>query len=351
MEKTSKQVFVVMPFGDTPTRGKLELDEFYNQTLKASIESFQGFSNRYIVNRSSDEFDIGRQIVRSIYAADLVLCDLSGEHGNPNVMFELGLRLALTNKPVILFREQHESNRQIFDVSVYHTFEYSPLRCSELVSYLFEKISKFESGREKFESPVLAALSREESVIVEIQRSRALTQIESLFSSLTGLIRSFGSASFAYIRGRLPGEEPPKKAYDLLSFLHKHYDQLASPDWSDFTFQPHLPPSLHNFLIELPLLNATTHELALIWNATIMEYYITYFSTDIRWAASRFSVLYDFIFETSHICDGLLVLLSYLKNSDSADASNSLKEMLGYLLETKSAQGGEEQIREFLRKI
>jgi hypothetical protein len=71
VEKTSKQVFVVMPFGDTPTRGKLELDEFYNQTLKASIESFQGFSNRYIVNRSSDEFDIGRQIVRSIYAADL----------------------------------------------------------------------------------------------------------------------------------------------------------------------------------------------------------------------------------------------------------------------------------------
>ena len=161
MEKTAKQIFVIMPFGATPTRGKLELDDFYNQTLKASIESSQGFSNRYIVNRSSDEFDIGKQIVRSIYAADLVLCDLSGEHGNPNVMIELGLRLALTNKPVILFREQHGSNRHIFDVSVYHTFEYSPLRYSELVSYLIEKISKFESGREKFESPVLETINFE----------------------------------------------------------------------------------------------------------------------------------------------------------------------------------------------
>jgi hypothetical protein len=166
----------------------------------------------------------------------------------------------------------------------------------------------------------------EESVIVEIQRSRALTQVESLYLSLTGLVRSFGSGSMAYIRGRLPGEEPPKKTYDLLSFLHKHYDQLATPDWSDFSFQPHLPPSLHNFLIELPLINATTHELALIRNATIMEYYITYFSTDTMWAKCRFSVFYDFIFETSHICDGLLVLLSYLQNSDSANASNYLKE-------------------------
>jgi hypothetical protein len=114
-----RDIFVIMPFGKTPTRQKQQLDSFYECNLKRVIEGCRDFKYQYRVSRSDDSFDINSQIIRSVYAADIVLCDLSGEHGNPNVMFELGIRLSTTSKPVIMFREKFTGNKPIFDVSTF----------------------------------------------------------------------------------------------------------------------------------------------------------------------------------------------------------------------------------------
>lgn len=60
------------------------------------------------------------QIIKHLYEADMVLCDLSGH--NPNVFFELGVRTSL-NLPVALVRDEHTSLP--FDTSGLNTHAYA----------------------------------------------------------------------------------------------------------------------------------------------------------------------------------------------------------------------------------
>src|SRR5687767_9602643 len=102
-----------MPFTKSPTRNAEELHEFFEHEIKKTIESNESLENDYEVRRSGIDLDISGQIYRDLFQADLVICDLSGEAANPNVMFELGVRLTCSNKPVILIREEYAGNASI----------------------------------------------------------------------------------------------------------------------------------------------------------------------------------------------------------------------------------------------
>lgn len=60
-----------------------------------------GYSAK-LVSESDDSTVIPKSIVQNLYDDDIVICDVSGK--NPNVMFELGMRLAF-NKPVVLIKD------------------------------------------------------------------------------------------------------------------------------------------------------------------------------------------------------------------------------------------------------
>ena len=70
----------------------------------------------------------------------------------------LGIRLSVSDKPVILIREEHPSNERVFDIGGLYTFDYSPFRLRPVEQYLIGKITQFDSGQEKFASPVRRAL-------------------------------------------------------------------------------------------------------------------------------------------------------------------------------------------------
>src|SRR5690606_28247922 len=55
-----------------------------------------------LVSESDDSTVIPKSIVQNLYDDDIVICDVSGK--NPNVMFELGMRLAF-DKPVVLIKD------------------------------------------------------------------------------------------------------------------------------------------------------------------------------------------------------------------------------------------------------
>ena len=60
---------------------------------------------KFSVRLVSDADDIGviqKRIVQNLYTADVVVCDVSGK--NPNVMFELGMRLAF-DKPTVIVKD------------------------------------------------------------------------------------------------------------------------------------------------------------------------------------------------------------------------------------------------------
>jgi hypothetical protein len=102
-----------------------------------SLES-AGFSTNLV----SDADDVGiiqKRIIQNLYDNPIVVCDVSGK--NPNVMFELGMRLAF-DKPTIIVKDDKTSYS--FDTSPIEHLEYPrDLRFSRIVDFkrnLAEKV-------------------------------------------------------------------------------------------------------------------------------------------------------------------------------------------------------------------
>ncbi|MGU1682227.1 hypothetical protein ACSEU1_12875 [Pseudomonas aeruginosa] len=98
----------------------------------------------FIANLVSHADEVGiihKRIIQNLYENPIVVCDVSGK--NPNVMFELGLRLAF-DKPTIIVKDDKTSYS--FDTSAIEHLEYPRgLRFSSVVEFksrLTEKIKK-----------------------------------------------------------------------------------------------------------------------------------------------------------------------------------------------------------------
>jgi hypothetical protein len=118
---TSKlTAFVIMPFVE---RDAKHAPGFFLEVLRSLITPAakdSGFTVRTANRQGSDL--IQSTIVNDLMEADLVVADLT-EH-NPNVMFELGVRMA-EDKPVVLIKA--EGTGPLFDIdNMLRVFEYSP---------------------------------------------------------------------------------------------------------------------------------------------------------------------------------------------------------------------------------
>ncbi len=90
-----------------------------------------------LVSESSDVGVIQKRIVQNLYDNKVVVCDISAR--NPNVMFELGMRLAF-DKPVIIIKD--DVTPYSFDTSpVEHLTYPRDLRFSAIVEFK-EKLTK-----------------------------------------------------------------------------------------------------------------------------------------------------------------------------------------------------------------
>ena len=172
-----KNIFVIMPFSESPQRDQNGLAKFFQEAFREPIETSDKLKYRYRVRQSDDSFDIRDQIHRDLYDADIVICDLSGLVPNPNVMYELGVRLAISDKPVILCRQKHDENKTVFDVSGLHTKYYDLWDYKGLSEYIIEKIRKFEYGEEDYKSPVHKAIENSPNLLQKIREEHALQKI------------------------------------------------------------------------------------------------------------------------------------------------------------------------------
>jgi nucleoside 2-deoxyribosyltransferase len=82
----------------------------------------------------SDADDVGvihKRIVQGVYSSDIVVCDVSAR--NPNVMFELGMRLAF-DKPTVIIKD--DKTDYAFDTSIIEHIAYPrDLRFSRIVAF------------------------------------------------------------------------------------------------------------------------------------------------------------------------------------------------------------------------
>lgn len=117
---SSPVCFIAMPFSERDDR---HAPGFFSEVLKSVLEKAvteAGFIAKTARRQGSDV--IQATIVSELIDADIVLADLT-EH-NPNVLFELGMRIAI-DKPVALIRAK--GTGQIFDVdNMLRVQEYDP---------------------------------------------------------------------------------------------------------------------------------------------------------------------------------------------------------------------------------
>lgn len=121
IDKTTLRAFVIMPFVERKAGGRSEgfFKEVYASIIKPACER-AGFEPATAERKGSDI--IHTTILREILEADIVVADLT-DH-NPNVMFELGLRMAMGKKPVCIIKSKDTGS--IFDVDhVLRVHEYS----------------------------------------------------------------------------------------------------------------------------------------------------------------------------------------------------------------------------------
>lgn len=166
-KKPLKTIFVIMPFVQVNggLRDESRLTAIFLNHIKRPIEAANHLEYQYSVTRSGEAFSITRDIIGSLCRADIVIADLSGKEPNPNVMYELGVRLAISKDPLILIREDISGARNPFDVTTFFIKRYDPLDYSKLEEHLLRKLARLESGEEVFDNEVLRVIREELTLI------------------------------------------------------------------------------------------------------------------------------------------------------------------------------------------
>jgi nucleoside 2-deoxyribosyltransferase len=145
-DATGLTCFAIMPFRE---RESVRSAGFFGEVLRALVAPAGREAGFEVITANRDGSDvIQATIVNQLLDADLVVADLT--ENNPNVLFELGLRIA-EDKPVALIRAK--GTAPIFDVdNMLRVFEYDPNLWTSCIEHdrprLIDHIRATWDGRE-----------------------------------------------------------------------------------------------------------------------------------------------------------------------------------------------------------
>jgi heterodisulfide reductase subunit C len=191
----AKTCGLVMPISSIDERTEqhwLDVRSVLNDAIKDA-----GFE----ANLVSDADDIGviqKRIVQNLYENPLVLCDVSAR--NPNVMFELGMRLAF-DKAVIIVKGDHTP--YIFDTGQIEHLEYPrDLRFTDIVKFKKNVTYKIKATYESANNDpkYVSFLKQFGSFSVPIIDSEEVSRDEFIIAELKDLKRSVNSIRRAAAR-------------------------------------------------------------------------------------------------------------------------------------------------------
>jgi hypothetical protein len=177
--KTCGIIMPISPHPDYPI-------DHWKDVLKIIIEAIPTDEFRYSL--VSDDEAIGlihERIVTNIYNNEMIVCDVSGK--NPNVMFELGLRVAF-DKPVIIIKD--DKTTYSFDTGVIEHLTYpSSLRFGDIVAFkndLSNKIkATYKRSLDSNFSPFLKGFGK--TIIPASIKTEEVTETKYLIDQIMGL--------------------------------------------------------------------------------------------------------------------------------------------------------------------
>lgn len=133
---------IVMPISSIDGCNEAHWSDVH-EILTEAIED-AGFEAN-LVSNADDVGIIQKRIIQNLYENPIVVCDVSGK--NPNVMFELGLRLAF-DKPTIIVKDDRTSYS--FDTASIEHLEYPrDLRFSRIVEFKDKLAEKIKATHER----------------------------------------------------------------------------------------------------------------------------------------------------------------------------------------------------------
>lgn len=159
MSKT--KVFVIMPFTD-------DFFESYEMIKEHFSDDFE-FSH---AGEEDNQQNILADIIPPIYAADIVLADLTGL--NPNVMYELGVAHSFNKKTIMITRDDLGSLP--FDLKQYRAKDYSThfKKFYDLIGYLEKNLLGARDGNVIFNNPVGDFMDRSKIAPEELFRKEII---------------------------------------------------------------------------------------------------------------------------------------------------------------------------------
>ncbi|WP_324174296.1 hypothetical protein [Staphylococcus pseudintermedius] len=190
---TTKKCGLIMPisnFNNYTTEHWRHVRSIFEDTLLTSEEY------KYDIKIVSEKDDVGilqDNIVNGIYESDIIICDVSGR--NPNVMFELGMRIAF-DKPVVIVKD--ELTNIAFDIGVIEYIEYpSNLNYIDIQDFKVKLIHKIDHTLKEAENGKNTSyLSRFGQFTIQELPSKVISEhkaIETLLNKVDNLNRSLNS--------------------------------------------------------------------------------------------------------------------------------------------------------------
>lgn len=137
-----KTCFFITPIGEEKSPERKQSDFLMKYTLKYVCEKFDMELIRTDKLRGAS--DINDDIIELVHTADICVADLTGL--NPNVMFEVGMRIE-TKRPLIIIAK--EGTKLPFDVHSYRTIYFDKIEQAVNNTYLMNMLSEYFEVCEK----------------------------------------------------------------------------------------------------------------------------------------------------------------------------------------------------------
>ncbi|UTW45878.1 hypothetical protein KFE80_02915 [bacterium SCSIO 12696] len=218
-QNTEKQVCgIVMPISATDGCGKDHWAEVL-QIISDTVDSAGLEAN--LVSEADDVGSIHKRIVQNLYENPIVVCDVSAK--NPNVMFELGMRLAF-DKPTIIIKDDKTSYS--FDTSTIEHLEYPrDLRFSTIVTFKETLTRKISSTLDKFRDDSATTFLKHfgEFKVAKISTKEVGAE-EIILEELTNIKKQLGALKSDIYRGKSSPE------FNYISSLSDSIIRKKDPD-------------------------------------------------------------------------------------------------------------------------
>lgn len=224
---------LVMPISETDGCSEAHWAEVRGILTEAIADA--GFEGR-LVSDADESGVIQGRIIQNLYTNPIVVCDVSGR--NPNVMFELGVRLTF-DKPTVIVKDDNTSFA--FDISAIEHVSYPrSLRFAPIVAFKKQLTDKIKATCKRAQEDESYSTFLRHFNILEVSRleRKEVSKDELVLAKLDELQREISVPRSAVS----PGDRSSEVVSEIVR-ITKHELGLKGQRWSDLT--PEQRDSIH----------------------------------------------------------------------------------------------------------